>query len=188
MKVGANGIDIWYQAFGRHTHPALLLLMGAGAQSLYWPDSLCRMLAEGGRYVIRYDHRDLGNSTWLQAGADTWTELRGNPPYALADMAPDALGLLDALGIARAHFVGAWLGGVLTEVAAGLQSHRLLSATLIGATPPLPHERFEQMWSTMEHACLSLRPRSWWSSESLELAQGQASLSRKRACATSGAR
>lgn len=150
VTVRANGIEIWYEAFGRPTDPGLLLLMGAGAQSLYWPDQLCRMLAERGRYVIRYDHRDLGGSTWLETGSDTWEELRSNPPYSLTEMAEDALGLLDALGIAQAHFVGAWLGAVLTEVAAGLQPHRLLSATLIGATPPLPRERFEEMWPAME--------------------------------------
>lgn len=151
MTIAANGIDIWYQGLGDRNDPALLLLMGAGAQSLYWPEPLCRMLAAGGRYVIRYDHRDLGGSTWIQAGPNTWSELKGTPPYTLSDMACDALGLMDGLGIQRAHFVGAWLGGVLTEVAAHLAPERLLSATLIGATPPWPAKYFEELWSTMEH-------------------------------------
>jgi len=126
--------------------------MGAGAQSLYWPDPLCWMLAEDGYCAVRYDHRDLGPSTWIGDGPDTWEELRGNPPYTLADMAADALGLLDALGIHRAHFVGAWLGGVLTEVAASIAPERIISATLIGATPPWPRSQFEDLWATMEDA------------------------------------
>lgn len=151
MTVAANGIEIWYQSFGNRNDPVLLLLMGAGAQALYWPEPLCRMLADSGRYVIRYDHRDLGGSTWIRAGPDTWSELERTPPYTLSDMARDALGLMDGLGVHRAHLVGAWLGGVLIEVAADLAPERLLSATLIGATPPWPAEYFEELWSTMEH-------------------------------------
>jgi pimeloyl-ACP methyl ester carboxylesterase len=150
LKAGANGIEIWYQALGDPSLPALLLLMGAGAQSLYWPEPFCQMLAGGGYNVIRYDHRDLGESTWISEGPESWGELRRNPPYALADMTADALGLLDALGIRQAHFVGAWLGGVLTEVAAGVAPERILSATLIGATPPLPQSQFDDLWATME--------------------------------------
>ncbi len=150
MKVAANGIEIWYEAFGEAAHAALLLLMGAGAQSLYWPEPLCRMLADAGRYVIRFDHRDLGASSWLDSGAESWSELEDNPPYWLANLAADALGLLDGLGLSTAHFVGAWLGGVVTEVAAGLAPDRLLSATLLGATPPLGRDQFARLWSTME--------------------------------------
>jgi pimeloyl-ACP methyl ester carboxylesterase len=124
--------------------------MGAGAQSLYWPEPLCLMLAEGGLRVIRYDHRDLGESTWVVEGAESWDELKANPPYELADLAGDALGLLDALGIPQAHFAGAWLGGVLTEVAAAIAPQCILSATLIGTTPPWPRSRFEDLWQTME--------------------------------------
>lgn len=151
MKVAANGIQIWYDSFGQPAHPPLLLLMGAGVQSLYWPDPLCRMLADGGRYVVRFDHRDLGASSWLDSGAESWSELENNPPYSLADLAADAIGLLEGLGLSSAHFVGAWLGGVVTEVAAGLASKRLLSATLIGATPPLHRDQFAKLWPTMEH-------------------------------------
>jgi pimeloyl-ACP methyl ester carboxylesterase len=110
------------------------------------------MLAEGGHYVVRYDHRDLGESTWIAGGTDGWDELRANPPYELTDLATDALGLLDALGIPQAHFVGAWLGGVLTEVATAVAPERILSATLIGATPPWPRSHFEDLWRTMEGA------------------------------------
>jgi pimeloyl-ACP methyl ester carboxylesterase len=70
----------------------------------------------------------------------------------LDDMARDALGLLDVLGIRQAHFAGAWLGGVLTEVAAALAPERVLSATLIGMTPPWPRSRFEDLWRNMEDA------------------------------------
>jgi len=130
--------------------------MGAGAQSLYWPEPLCRMLADGARLVVRYDHRDLGKSTWISEGPESWDALRANRAYELADMAADALGLLDALEIRQAHFAGAWLGGVLTEVAAAISPDRILSATLIGATPPWPRSRFEDLWETMEDAHLPL--------------------------------
>jgi pimeloyl-ACP methyl ester carboxylesterase len=150
LKARANGIEIWYEEFGDPGLPPLVLLMGAGAQSLYWPEPLCQMLMEGGHHVVRYDHRDLGESTWIANGPESWDELRNNPPYALADLTADVLGLLDALGIRQAHFVGAWLGGVLTEVAAAAAPERILSATLIGATPPWPRRQFEDLWQTME--------------------------------------
>src|SRR5258708_38733755 len=118
MKTKGNGIDIWHQEFGDPSLPPLLLLMGAGAQSLYWPEPLCLMLAEGGLRVIRYDHRDLGESTWEVEGAESWDELTANPPYELADLAGAALGLLDALRVPQAPFAGAWLGGVRTGSAA----------------------------------------------------------------------
>lgn len=145
-----RGMWIWHEQFGDPDSPPVLLLMGAGAQSIFWPDELVDMLADGGRRVIRYDHRDLGGSTWTDGGPETWEELRGNPPYSTADLAADALGLLDWLGIRRAHFVGAWLGAVVTEVAAEVAPARLLSATLIGMTPPWTPRQFETLWASME--------------------------------------
>jgi len=124
--------------------------MGAGAQSIFWPEELVRLLVDGGRRVIRYDHRDLGGSTWTDDGPETWEELRGNPPYSTADLAADALGLLDSLGIRRAHFVGAWLGAVVSEAVVEVAPARVLSATLIGMTPPWTRPQFEALWATME--------------------------------------
>src|SRR5258708_17363293 len=96
----------------------------------------------------------------MAEGLESWDELRATPPYQLADVAADALGLLDALEIRQAHFAGAWLGGVLTEVAAAIAPDRVLSATLIGATPPWRRSRFEDLWGTMEdeHRPLDSKP------------------------------
>ncbi len=126
-KVRANGIDIEYETTGNRKDPALLLVMGLGAQLTLWPDALCEGLAQRGFYVIRHDNRDVGLSTdFGAAGVPNLMEAFGKlmtgraveAPYYLKDMAADAAGLLAALDIDRAHMVGASLGGMIVQLLA----------------------------------------------------------------------
>lgn len=122
--VPANGIELCYETFGDSRRPVLLLIMGLGFQLVHWPDDFCRRLAERGFFVVRFDNRDAGRSTHLP-GAD----------YALTDLAADAVGLLDALGVDRAHVVGASMGGMVAQVMAALHPSRVLSlASLMSTT------------------------------------------------------
>lgn len=110
-RAQANGIELEYDTFGSSDDPALLLIMGFSAQMTYWPEPFCRALAEHGFYVVRFDNRDVGLSTKVESSTSS-------PPYTLEDMADDAVGLLDALGIERAHVVGASMGGFLAQLVA----------------------------------------------------------------------
>ena len=138
--IRANGIDLAYQSFGNRLHPAVLLVMGLGAQMIGWDEGLCRMLAACGYHVIRFDNRDVGRSTCLHDAptpnrfALIATALRGRRLeviYTLRDMADDSIGLLDALGIDRAHVVGASLGSAIAQEMAIHHPHRLSSFTSI---------------------------------------------------------
>lgn len=151
-RVGANGIDICYDTFGDPDAPPLLLIMGLGCQMVQWDDGFCAALGARGFHVIRFDNRDVGRSTWLDAAGvpdilgfllgrtQTW----GNTPYLLRDMAEDAVGLLDALDITRAHIVGASMGGAIAQEIAFGHPDRVLSLTCIMASsgepgaPPTP--------------------------------------------------
>jgi pimeloyl-ACP methyl ester carboxylesterase len=122
--VPANGIELCCETFGDPRQPALLLIMGLGFQLVHWPDEFCRRLAGRGFFVVRFDNRDAGRSTHLP-GVD----------YALGDMAADTVGLLDALGIDRAHVVGASMGGMIAQITAALHPTRVLSlASLMSTT------------------------------------------------------
>lgn len=103
----ANGLTIEYETTGDRADPAMLLVMGLGAQLILWPDGFCRALAERGFFVIHYDNRDVGLSTKLDsAGVPDMGALiqgRGDGPYHLSDMAADGIGLLDALGVDAGH-------------------------------------------------------------------------------------
>lgn len=138
--VQANGIQIEYETFGQPTDPAILLIMGLGGQLVLWPEALCRALAEGGYYVIRYDNRDVGLSSKIdsagkpdlsRAALRYLLRLPLQAGYTLDDMAADAVGLLDALGIGRAHVVGLSMGGMIGQILAANQGGRLLSFTAI---------------------------------------------------------
>ena len=120
----ANGIDICVETFGERVDPPLLLIAGGSRSMDWWEDEFCRRLAAGGRYVVRYDHRDTGRSTCFPAG-----ERR----YSGVDLAHDALGVLDALNLHRAHLVGLGLGADLAQCVAIERPHRVLSLTLIAA-------------------------------------------------------
>jgi pimeloyl-ACP methyl ester carboxylesterase len=118
--VRSNGIDIRYETLGDPADPALLLIMGLGAQQVDWPDEFCELLAGRGFHVIRFDNRDIGLSTWFDelGTPDLPAIFGGDPssvPYLLADLAADAAGLLKALAVPRAHVVGASMGGMIAQ-------------------------------------------------------------------------
>lgn len=124
--VRVNGLDLWAEEFGDPEDPAVLLVMGAQAQGVQWNAGLVRRLVAGGRRVIRYDHRDTGRSSTVDFAAE---------PYTVADLASDALAVLDAFGVGRAHLVGASLGGVIAQRLAVTHAHRVLSLTSVSSQP-----------------------------------------------------
>jgi pimeloyl-ACP methyl ester carboxylesterase len=135
----ANGIDIEYETFGDPTDPVMLLIMGLGGQLIVWDDELCTQLADHGFRVIRYDNRDVGLSTKIEGGPvpDVMAVVQGDRssvPYSLDDMAADATGLLDALGIENAHVVGVSMGGMIAQVVAIDHPGRVLSLASIMST------------------------------------------------------
>jgi pimeloyl-ACP methyl ester carboxylesterase len=134
--MNANGIQIEYDTFGDRSSPPLLLIMGFSGQMILWDEELCDQLAKKGLYVIRFDNRDVGLSTKIEgAGEYDIMEIlsalgRGEeikPPYTLDDMAEDAFGLLDGLGLGKAHICGASMGGMIAQTMAIRYPDRLLS-------------------------------------------------------------
>lgn len=139
-QVATNGIRIEYETFGDRRSPTLLLIAGNGAQLLFWDVPLCEMLAATGLHVIRFDNRDAGLSTKFEAAgvpdmmASIQAAMEGKPitaAYTLDDMADDAVGLLDALGIAKAHVCGLSMGGMIAQVVAYRHPEHVLSLTCI---------------------------------------------------------
>jgi len=135
-RTQANGIQIEYETFGNRANPALLLIAGNGAQLLFWETELCKMLEDAGFFVIRFDNRDAGLSTkFEEAGVPDFmaaiqAAMAGKTveaPYSLNDMADDCIGLLDALGIEKAHICGASMGGMIAQVVAYRHPQRVLS-------------------------------------------------------------
>jgi pimeloyl-ACP methyl ester carboxylesterase len=157
----ANGVELCYDTFGDRKAPPLLLIMGLGAQMILWDEAFCAGLAACGFFVIRFDNRDIGRSSKINGEAPALPKLienalTGKPinaPYTLRDMAADAVGLLDALGIKRAHVVGASMGAAITQELAIQFPDRLLSATCIMGTsgdprlPPPTQEAMEVLMS-----------------------------------------
>ena len=145
--IDANGIHIEYESLGDPGAPAIVLIMGLGMQLIAWPDEFCRLLVERGFRVIRFDNRDAGLSTripWAKrprlmlAMIAARLRLPVRSPYSLDDMAADTLGLLDALGIARAHVVGASMGGMIAQQLAARHPERVRSLTSIMSTSGNP--------------------------------------------------
>src|SRR3954469_17051742 len=128
-------VDLCYETFGDPQDPAMLLVMGLATQMLGWREEFCEALAGRGFFVVRYDNRDVGRSTRIQARPPTTWELvrrsRAAAHYTLDDMAADGVGLLDALGIERAHFVGASMGGMIAQTIAARHGQRVLSLVSI---------------------------------------------------------
>ncbi|GGF33403.1 alpha/beta fold hydrolase [Williamsia phyllosphaerae] len=145
-------IDIYYEDIGDIAHPPVLLIMGLSAQLTVWPTGFCDVLVDQGYRVIRFDNRDIGLSTHLDgvrvSGSilprliKTELGLGSDVPYTVVDMAADAIGVLDYLGIERAHVVGASMGGMIAQVVGGKYPERvsslaiLFSSTLQALLPP----------------------------------------------------
>ncbi len=132
-------IDLAHESFGSPGDTPLLLVMGLATQMIGWPDEFCRMLAERGLHVVRFDNRDVGLSTHLHdAGAPDVLAVMGGDrsgvAYTLADMADDTAGLLDALGLDSAHVVGASMGGMIGQSLALRHPQRVRSLTSIMST------------------------------------------------------
>lgn len=134
--LGSHGVRLATEHFGSEGRAAILLVMGATASMLGWPERLIEELAERGFFVVRYDHRDTGLSTTYPAGA---------PDYVVEDMVDDLAAVLDGYALGRAHIVGMSLGGLICQAFALMQPDRVQSLTLIASEPlgwdgdPLPH-------------------------------------------------
>ena len=128
-------IDICYETFGDPGDPAMLLIMGLGTQMVAYHDAFCQQLAERGFFVIRHDNRDIGRSTHLDgARIPSLAQLLKRDrrsPYTLADMAGDSVGVLDCLGIEKAHIVGTSMGGMIAQTIAIRSPERTLSLVSI---------------------------------------------------------
>ena len=153
----SNGLEIAYEEIGPRAGRPLVLVMGLGVSLVFWEDEFCAMLAERGHRVIRFDNRDVGRSTKLDAlgipnvmeamtALATGKSIAG--PYLLSDMARDTIGLMDALGIERAHVVGASMGGMIGQTMAIEHPQRLRSMTSIMSStgsPSVPPGKPEAM-------------------------------------------
>jgi pimeloyl-ACP methyl ester carboxylesterase len=130
--IEANGVELCTEPFGDPGEPPILLVMGTGASMLWWDEGFCQMLAERGRFVIRYDHRDTGRSITYEPG---------RPGYTGADLVADAVGVIDAYGVPAAHVVGVSAGGAIAQQLALAFPDRVQSLVLISTSPALPAER-----------------------------------------------
>ncbi|MHA2398578.1 MAG: alpha/beta fold hydrolase [Promethearchaeota archaeon] len=149
-KVKANNIEIEFETFGDPSNDPLLLVMGLGGQMIAWDEELIKKLTDRGFYVIRFDNRDVGLSTKCEEAGEpnlmqAFTAAQAGEiiesPYSLDDMADDAIGLLDALNIEKAHICGASMGGMIVQTIAIRHPSRVLSLTSIMSTtgnPDLP--------------------------------------------------
>lgn len=138
-RATANGIEIEYETFGALGDLPLLLINGLGGQMLGWDEEFCELLVSHGFHVIRYDNRDVGMSTRLDAApVPTLADVIAGkvaPPYSLEDMADDAAGLLRALRIPAAHIAGASMGGFIAQLLALNHPEMVLSMTVLISGP-----------------------------------------------------
>ena len=153
----ANGMKLCFDTFGATSDPTVLLIMGLGAQMILWDDGFCEKLAARGFHVVRFDNRDIGRSSRVDVPvkldfADlVMKQMKGEKiesPYTLRDMAADAIGVLDHLGLKKAHVVGASMGGMIAQEIAINHPDRLLSLTSVMSStgrPDLPPPTPEAM-------------------------------------------
>src|SRR2546423_12610702 len=130
--IEAKGVGLCTESFGDPGGAPILLVMGVGGSMLWWEEGFCRMVADGGRFVIRYDHRDTGRSVTYDVGS---------PGYTGADLVADAVGVLHAYGFPAAHVVGVSAGGAFAQLLALDFASRVLSLVLISTSPAMPGER-----------------------------------------------
>ncbi len=149
-QVQANGLTLDYEDLGLSEAPCVLLIMGLGMPAALWPDAFVDGLRAAGLRVIRFDNRDCGHSSKLRGGtpallpaaiARALLRLPVRAPYTLDDMADDAAALLSAIGVARAHVVGASMGGMIAQVLAARHPDRALSLTSIMSSSGNPTPR-----------------------------------------------
>jgi pimeloyl-ACP methyl ester carboxylesterase len=143
-RANSNGIELEYETFGDRAGPPLLLIGGLGTQLITWDEEFCQLLAGRGFHVIRFDNRDAGLSTWMDGGDE----------YTLDEMAADAVGLLDALGIPAAHVVGASMGGFIAQLIALEHPDRVLTLTSMISGP----NGADQVQPTAEAMALLMTP------------------------------
>ncbi|MGB8842552.1 MAG: alpha/beta hydrolase [Aliidongia sp.] len=160
-QIGVGKLTLEYERFGPTDRETVVLVMGLGAQMTRWPVALCLLLVDRGFQVVRFDNRDIGLSTkldWLgtpDIGALIAARSAGQgavPPYRLDDMAADTVGLLDALGIDKAHIVGASMGGMIAQLVAADFPDRARSLTSIMSTtanPAVPQGKPEALMALM---------------------------------------
>jgi pimeloyl-ACP methyl ester carboxylesterase len=153
----ANGITLEYDTFGDPADPPLLLVMGLAGQMVAWDEAFCARIAARGYHVVRFDNRDIGRSTWLDHEpvpslvSLMRAQRKGLPmrvPYLVDDMADDAVGLLDALGIGSAHVVGISMGGMIAQTMAARAPGRVRTLTSIMSHTgdrDLPHPHWRAM-------------------------------------------
>lgn len=120
-----NEIDICTESFGNPKNPAILLIMGATCSMVYWDEEFCEQLANTGKFVIRFDNRDVGRSVAYEPGTSN---------YSVTDMAEDAIGVLDSYHIDKAHLFGMSLGGMIAQIAAVKHPERILTLTLLATS------------------------------------------------------
>jgi pimeloyl-ACP methyl ester carboxylesterase len=123
--IKTDGIEICAESFGNPGHPPILLIMGASASMVWWDEEFCQKLAEKGRFVIRYDNRDVGCSTTYEPGTIN---------YDIIDMTNDALNVLDHYKVDKAHIIGMSLGGMIAQLIALRNPQRALTITMIASS------------------------------------------------------
>lgn len=121
-----NDLELYTESFGNENNPAILLVAGATVSLLYWDAEFCQKLADKEFFVIRYDNRDVGKSTFYEPGTT---------PYHIVDLTNDAISILDGYNIEKAHFVGMSLGGLISQIASIKYPHRVKSLTLLSTGP-----------------------------------------------------